>query len=90
MGQVASACAGLPEREPRIRTHEQCVIVRQGGVVLTAVLINLSERGFCVEATSPLEKNEQVEMRVLGTLVGGAVKWTRGCRAGCALAKDLP
>ncbi|GAA3890078.1 hypothetical protein GCM10022276_06390 [Sphingomonas limnosediminicola] len=70
------------ERAARLETDEQCVITRQCGTTVTGVLLNLSEKGFCLEAATALESDERIQVRVLGAIFEGAVKWTRGRRAG--------
>jgi hypothetical protein len=86
MGEAAVVYpAGKLERELRLNTQEHCVITRQDGTVVTAILRNISERGFCVESATPLDKHEQVHVRVLGARLQGAVKWAEGCRAGGTL-----
>jgi hypothetical protein len=83
MGDEAVALpAGKVERAPRLNTHEYCVIARQNGRAFPAVLVNLSERGFCVESNTPLENDEQIEVRVLGARLRGSVRWTKCRRAG--------
>lgn len=77
--------AGRAERAPRMNTHEHCVIARQDGSAVTAILVNLSERGFCVESNIPLESDEQIEVRVLGARLRGSVRWTNYRRAGGVL-----
>lgn len=86
MGDAALALLpGKVERAPRMNTHEHCVIARQNGSAFTAVLVNLSERGFCVESNTPLETEEQIEVRVLGARLRGSVRWTKVRRAGGVL-----
>ena len=86
MGEAAVAYpAALVERGPRIQTREYCVIVRASGACVPAVLVNLSEQGFCVEAVSPLRYHEVLTIRVLGTYLVGRVRWTDGSRAGASL-----
>lgn len=83
MGEAAVADpAGQPEREPRLATQEHCVIARQNGALVTALLVNISARGFCVETATPLDDNERVQVRVLGARLQGTIKWTKGHRAG--------
>ena len=82
---VVALVAGRIQRAPRMNTHEHCVIARQNGSAVTAILVNLSERGFCVESNIPLETEEQIEVRVLGARLRGSVRWTKYSRAGGVL-----
>ena len=86
MGEAAVAFpVARLERAARVDTQEHCVITRQGGRTVIGVLVNLSERGFCLESTTSLESDEHIQVRVLGARFEGAVKWTKGRRAGAVL-----
>jgi hypothetical protein len=83
MGEAAMALfRSRLEREARMDTQEACIITRQCGTTVTGVLVNLSEGGFCLESTTPLWSNERIQVRVLGAGFEGAVRWTKGRRAG--------
>jgi hypothetical protein len=86
MGDEAVALLpGRVERAPRLNTYEHCVIARENGRAVPAILVNLSERGFCVESNTPLETEEDIEVRVLGARLRGSVRWTKCGRAGGVL-----
>ena len=70
------------DRPPRTITREHCVIARQNGSIVTGILVNLSERGFCLESATPFDATEQIELRVLGTRLQASVKWAKDHRAG--------
>ena len=83
MGDAAVAYPeGLLEREPRIQTREHCVIAREDGACVPAILSNFSEQGFCVETIIQLRIDEVLRIRVLGIPLLGRVRWTDGSRAG--------
>jgi hypothetical protein len=79
---VRALLPGNVEREARTNTCEHCLIARQDGSIVTAILVNLSEQGFCVESATSFDDEEQIEVRVLGACLKGFVRWTKGPRAG--------
>lgn len=79
----ASENPDYPPRPVRVASYEPCTIARVGGKLCVGALLNLSNDGFCVEASQPLEPSECVEIRVLGLgRIRGIVRWSISGRAG--------
>ena len=71
------------KRPTRIDAVEHCMLGREDGSLIGALLVNLSDEGFCVDSSHPLEVGERVEMRVRGVgQIAGIVRWLDGNRAG--------
>lgn len=63
--------------------YEHCTVARDDGSLAAGILLNLSDRAFCVESRHALEIGERIEIRVLGLgRVPGVVRWIDGNRAG--------
>lgn len=73
-------------RAARLKADEPCMIVREDGSLLSGILVDLSNEGFCVETGRGLAPGERVEMRVAGLgQIAGLVRWFDCNRAGGVL-----
>lgn len=71
------------ERAVRIQATELCTIVREDGCLVGAVLVDLSNEGFCVESQHKFEVGERVELRLKGFgRMSGLIRWCECNRAG--------
>ena len=74
------------ERPVRIQARELCTIVRQGGELVGAVLVDLSDAGFCVEGLHSFAVGERIELRLRGLgRMPGFIRWSDSGRAGGVL-----
>lgn len=74
------------ERAVRIEANELCTIAREDGRLISGMLLDLSDEGFCVESIHRLDVGERIEIRVRGMgRVAGIVRWFDCCRAGGVL-----
>lgn len=85
-GAPAATAAKKVRRPTRIEAGEHCTVVCENGSLVGGLLVNLSDEGFCVESSHPLEIGERIEMSVLGVgRITGIVRWLDCNRAGGVL-----
>lgn len=71
-------------RPIRIEALEKCSIAREDGRLLSAVLVNLSEGGFCFTSNDRVEVGERIELCVPGMgRFAGCIRWSHNnCTGG--------
>jgi len=76
-------------REWRRRVSLQSLVRSDGGWG-SACILNISSRGFLIEATRPTPKGSTVELRHNGHVIMAKVVWREGARAGLTTEVKIP
>jgi hypothetical protein len=73
---------GTERRRPRIDVRKPAVVVNADGMEMDALVLDISSRGFRLEADEQLRAGELVSLQVDGSLVRGQIVWVLGNEAG--------
>jgi len=65
-------------------------LVRSDGGWGNASILNISSRGFLIQASRPTPKGSKVELRHGGLVIQARVVWRDGARAGLAVESRVP
>ena len=65
-------------------------LVRSDGGWGNACILNISSRGFLIQASRPTPKGSVVELRHAGAIITARVVWREGARAGLAAESRVP
>ena len=65
-------------------------LVRSDGGWIQATILNISSRGFLIQASRPIPKGSKVELRHGGLVSQAQVVWRDGARAGLAVESCVP
>lgn len=78
------------ERPFRVEAVEHCTILRENGSLAGACLEDVSDEGFCITTSHPLEVGERIELRTLGLgQLAGVIRWSERNRSGGVLERYL-
>jgi hypothetical protein len=89
---MLSRASSNPNHRPRELRRRVILpaLVRSDGGWGNASILNISSRGFLIQASRPTPKGSKVELRHGGYVIQARVVWRNGARAGLATESCVP